>query len=182
MKMIAAIALTSCATLPEEPIALAAGLLASAQAVAQETAKILGTFKDWEVHSFQESGAKVCNMFSKPTESDGSYTQRGDVYMFVTNRPSEGISDEFSVQIGYTFKSGAPVIAIVGSTKFELFTQEDFAWLHEDKAQKALIRAMRGGSTITVEGISSRGTKTTDVFSLSGFSAAHNMIGSACKS
>ena len=41
---------------------------------------------------------------------------------------------------------------------------------------------MRGGSQITVEGISSRGTKTTDVFSLSGFSAAHNMISSACKS
>ena len=38
-------------------IALAAGLLAGAQAVAQDTAKILGTFKDWEVHSFQEGGA-----------------------------------------------------------------------------------------------------------------------------
>jgi invasion protein IalB len=162
-------------------IALAAGLLAGEQAVAQDTAKILGTYKDWEVHSFQESGAKVCNMFTKPTESEGNYTQRGDVYMFVTNRPAEGVADEFSVQIGYTFKSGAPVFAVVGKRKFELFTQEDFAWLHEDKEQKALIRAMRGGSTITVEGISSRGTKTTDVFSLSGFTAAHRQISSACK-
>ena len=163
-------------------IALAASLLASAQAVAQDTAKILGTFKDWEVHSFQDSGARVCNMFTEPTESDGNYSQRGKIYIFVTNRPSDGVSDEFSVQIGYTFKAGAPVFAIVGKKKFELFTQEDFAWLHEDKEQKALIRAMRGGSTITVKGISSRGTKTTDVFSLTGFSAAHNMISSACKS
>lgn len=163
-------------------IALATSLLASSQAIAQDAAKILGTFKDWEVHSFQESGAKVCNMFTVPTESDGEYTQRGKVYIFVTNRPSDGVSDEFSVQIGYTFKAGAPVFAKVGDRKFELFTQDDFAWLHEDKQQKSLIRAMRGGSTITVEGISSRGTKTTDVFSLSGFSAAHNMISSACKS
>jgi invasion protein IalB len=163
-------------------IALAASLLAGAQAVAQETAKVLGTFKDWEVHGFQEGGAKVCNMFTKPIESEGDYAQRGDVYMFVTNRPGDSVTDEFSVQIGYTFKIEAPAFAIVGDRKFELFTQGDFAWLHEDKNQKALIRAMRGGSKITVEGVSSRGTKTTDVFSLSGFSAAHNMISSACKS
>ncbi|MHA1109113.1 MAG: invasion associated locus B family protein, partial [Alphaproteobacteria bacterium] len=77
-------------------IALATSLLASTQAVAQDAAKILGTFKEWEVHSFQESGAKVCNMFTMPTESDGKYTQRGKVYIFVTNRPSDGVSDEFS--------------------------------------------------------------------------------------
>jgi hypothetical protein len=34
---------------------------------------------------------------------------------------------------------------------------------------------------MTVEGISSRGTKTTDVFSLSGFTAAYNAITRACK-
>lgn len=162
-------------------IALATGLIAGTQAMAQDSAKVLGTFKDWEVHSYQEGGGKVCNMFSKPTESEGDYSQRGDVYIFVTNRPSEGIKDEFSVQIGYTFKTGAPAFAVVSSAKLELFTQEDFAWLHEDKKQKSLIRAMRGGASITVEGISSRGTKTKDVFSLSGFTAAHNLLGSACK-
>lgn len=162
-------------------IALAASLSIGAQAVAQETAKVLGTFKDWEVHSFQEDGAKVCNMFTRPTGSEGNYSQRGDVYMFVTNRLGEGVADEFSVQIGYTFKTETPAFAIIGDRKFELFTQGDFAWLHQDKEQKALVRAMRGGSEITVEGISSRGTKTIDVFSLSGFSAAHNMLSSACK-
>lgn len=163
-------------------IALAAGLLAGAQAGAQETAKILGTFKDWEVHSYQEGAAKVCNMFTRPTRSEGDYSERGDVYMFVTNRLGEGVFDEFSVQIGYTFKTGAPVFAVVGSRKFELFSQENFAWLHKDKEQKALIRTMRAGADITIEGISSRGTTTKDVFSLSGFTAAHNLISSACKS
>ena len=162
-------------------IALAAGLLAGAQANAQETAKILGTFKDWEVHSYQQDGAKVCNMFTKPVNSEGDYTARGDVYMFVTNRPAEGVVNEFSIQIGYTFKTGAPVVATVGSRKFAMFSQEDFAWLHTDKEQKALVRALRAGADITVEGISSRGTKTRDVFSLSGFTAAHNMINSDCK-
>jgi invasion protein IalB len=162
--------------------ALVTGLLAGAQAIAQESAKVLGTFKAWEVHSFKEGGAKVCNMFSRPVNSEGDYTQRGDVYMFVTSRPGEGVKDEFSVQIGYVFKTETPAYVTIGNKKFELFTQGDFAWLHEDKNQKSLVRAMRGGSEITVEGISSHGTKTKDVFSLSGFTAAHNMISSACKS
>lgn len=162
-------------------IGLVTGLLASVPALAQESAKVLGTFKDWEVHTFQQGGTKVCNMFSRPVKSEGDYTQRGDVYMFVTNRPGEGVSDEFSVQIGYSFKTGVPAFATIGNRKFELFTQDDFAWLHEDKDQTALVRAMRAGADITVEGVSSRGTKTLDVFSLSGFSAAHNMISSACK-
>ena len=162
-------------------IALATGLLAGTQAFAQESAKVLGEFKDWEVHTFQQGGAKVCNMFSRPVKSEGDYTQRGDVYLFVTNRPGEGVSDEFSIQIGYKFKTGVPAYATIGNRKFELFTQDDFAWLHEDKDQTALVRAMRAGADVTVEGTSSRGTKTVDVFSLSGFSAAHNMISSACK-
>lgn len=162
-------------------IAVAAGLLSTAQANAQETAKILGTFKDWEVQSFQQDGKKVCNMFTKPTKSEGDYKERGDVYMFVTNRPADNVTDEFSVQIGYTFKTGAPVSATVSGNKFEMFSQGDFAWLHNDKDQRALIRAMRAGADIVVEGISSRGTKTTDTFSLSGFTAAHNMLSSACR-
>lgn len=162
-------------------IALAAALTMGGRVMAQETAKVLGTFTDWEVHTFQQNGAKVCNMFTTPQKSEGDYNQRGDVYMFVTNRPAEGVADEFSVQIGYNFKPGMPAYASVGNRRFELFTQDDFAWLHEDKEQSALIRAMRGGAEIVVEGVSSRGTKTSDVFSLSGFTAAHNMITSACK-
>lgn len=160
---------------------LITGLLAALPAAAQEGAKVMGSFKDWEVHSYQQDGAKVCNMFSKPTKSEGNYTQRGDVYIFVTNRPSEKITDEFSVQIGYRFMTEAPAYAIVGGQKFALFTDGDFAWVHQDKDQRSLIRALRAGSEVTIQGTSSRGTKTTDVFSLSGFTAAHNMISSACK-
>jgi hypothetical protein len=39
---------------------------------------------------------------------------------------------------------------------------------------------MRRGSTMTVTGMSSKGTQTTDTFSLSGFSKAYEAIGKAC--
>ena len=36
------------------------------------------------------------------------------------------------------------------------------------------------GAKATVKGVSTRGTETTDVYSLSGYSAAHSAIGKAC--
>jgi invasion protein IalB len=45
---------------------------------------------------------------------------------------------------------------------------------------KALVDAMRAGKTVMVKGTSSRGTETTDSFSLGGFTKAYAEIGKAC--
>ena len=44
-----------------------------------------------------------------------------------------------------------------------------------------MIRAMKRGSKMTVVGTSSRGTKTTDTYSLSGFTKAKGVIDKNCK-
>ena len=41
--------------------------------------------------------------------------------------------------------------------------------------------AMKGGKAMVVKGTSSRGTLTTDTYSLAGFTAAYAAIGKACK-
>jgi hypothetical protein len=43
-----------------------------------------------------------------------------------------------------------------------------------------MVAAMRRGNSLVVEGTSARGTVTTDRYSLSGFTAAHNAISRAC--
>ena len=40
---------------------------------------------------------------------------------------------------------------------------------------------MRSGEKLVIDGISKRGTKTKDFYSLMGFTAAHNKINQACK-
>lgn len=45
---------------------------------------------------------------------------------------------------------------------------------------RKLVKAMKAGSKMVVVGYSSRGTKTTDTYSLSGFTAAYNAISKAC--
>jgi len=149
--------------------------------MAQEGLKDLGKFKDWQARSYKEGGKLVCTMFTTPKSSEGAYTKRGDVFVFVTHRPSHNRVDEVSVNIGYVFKKGAPVNVVISGTTHELFSDRGTAWTRDSKSDRALVRAMRAGSDMTVNGISSRGTKTTDNFSLSGFSAAHNAISKACK-
>ncbi|MFI5018219.1 MAG: invasion associated locus B family protein, partial [Dongiales bacterium] len=59
--------------------------------------------------------------------------------------------------------------------------QKDRAWAKDATADKAMIDAMRKGSSLTVKGTSSRGTEITDTYSLLGFSKAYQAIGAACK-
>ena len=67
-----------------------------------------------------------------------------------------------------------------GSKQFTLFTQNDMAWAVDDKTDRDIAKAIRGGSKMVVKGTSSRGTKTTDTFSLRGSSAAHDAISREC--
>jgi len=137
--------------------------------------KHLGTFGAW--HVIKSEG--VCFASSQPEKSTGKYSSRGDVYLMVSFRPKEKVAGEFSTVIGYTFKKGSiPQVSIDTAHDFELFTQGDAAWSHEDQK---LIEAMKKGNQLTLEGISSRGTKTTDTYSLTGFSKAYEAGKKACK-
>lgn len=140
----------------------------------------LGRHGAWIAYTYQENGQPVCYMTSAPTKSEGDYTRRGDVQMLVTHRPARKAFDVISVVAGYEYKRDADVTFSVGSTRFQLFTNGDRAWTRDGKTDVTLTQAMIKGSTATVSGTSSRGTVTTDTFSLSGFTAAHEAISAAC--
>jgi hypothetical protein len=54
------------------------------------------------------------------------------------------------------------------------------AWAPDETADRALVQAMAAGRQMVVRGTSSRGTLTTDTYSLSGFTRAHQEINRAC--
>ena len=72
------------------------------------------------------------------------------------------------------------LVTIDRKQKFKLFADKETAWTLDDKADRALVQAMIKGSTMVVEGLSSRGTKTRDIYSLSGFGKMYQAIGKAC--
>ena len=140
----------------------------------------LGRFGDWAAYVFTEEGNKVCYMASQPKKDEGGYTRRGEIFALITHRPAEGSKNVFSYIAGYPYKGGSDAVISIDNDKFTLFTQDDTAWAPDAATDNKISEAMRKGSKMTLKGTSSRGTATTDTFSLKGSSAAQDAINKEC--
>ena len=160
-------------------LAGALGLTVATTAIA--TDKSLGNFKVWSAMSFAEDDKTVCMIWSQPEKSEGEYKKRGEVFVFVTHRPGDQEINKVSFETGYTFKVSSEVRVTIDGHAYSLYTDGSTAWSSDTKEDSRMVKAMRAGRTMIMEGTSSRGTKTRDTYSLSGFTAAHNAINKACK-
>ncbi len=161
-------------------VALTMGAGASTAFAANSDPRALGTFKDWQAYTWLENGSKICYMLSRPNKSLPQNVKRGDIYLMVTYRPKARSKEEVSHVTGYTYKDKSTVDISIGNRKFKLATDADVAWVPEGESDAKLINAMRSGSKLVIKGRSSRGTLTTDSYSLQGFTAAHKQIRKSC--
>lgn len=162
------------------PAALSA-LCAVCLTVEARADDFVGTFGNWHVQTYEEGGGKVCLMWSKPEKSSGNYTRRGDIYAYVTQRPAKKRLNEISISIGYPFKKGSNLSIQIDKAKFSMFTDGDTAWNRRPEADAKMVKAMQVGATMTAQGVSGRGTKTTDIFSLKGFTKGYAAVNRACR-
>ncbi len=142
--------------------------------------KQIGKYGDWISYVLSERGSKVCYMVSKPVKAKGNYTNRGEIFALITHRPSENTKDVFSYITGYTYKTGSDAVVEIDGKKYILFTQDDTAWAPDASSDSKLAKAIRSGSKMVVRGTSSRGTLTTDTYSLKGSGAAYKAISKEC--
>ncbi len=158
---------------------IAAWVMLSASLVQAQNPQPIGSFADWQALTFEEEGKSGCYAIAEPTRKEGNYTSRGDVYALVTHRPADARLNVFTIIVGYTYQAGSEATAEIGNEKFSLFTQEGMAWAADDDDVK-IVDALKRGAGMVVRGVSSRGTETTDTYSLTGFTKAYNAIGQAC--
>ena len=157
-----------------------AALLVGAPLAEAQTPKHIGNFKDWDGYAYEDGSGKVCFIVSAPQDSRPKNVRRGKIYVMVAHRPKEKVRGEVSIFSGYPYRQDSEVDVKIGGTGFKLFTQGENAWAREGKTDAALVKAMIRGVGMIVRGTSSRGTLTTDNYSLRGFTAAYNAIGNAC--
>jgi len=152
-------------------------------AVAGAQPKLLGQYADWGAYTASPGGKKVCFAISKPTseETNPPNRPRNPIYMFISTRPADKVTNEVSIIIGYPFKPGSEASAQVGSTTFALYTQQDGAWIKNAAEEAQMVDAMRSGDTVIVKGESSKGTQTTDTYNLKGVSQALDRTAQECK-
>jgi invasion protein IalB len=148
-----------------------------------DQAVLLGQFGDWGAYTASPGGKKVCFALSKPTSAvtDPPGRNRDASYAFVSTRPSEKVKNEVSVIVGYPQKSNADASATIGSVTYAMYTQNDGAWVKNAAEEAQMVEAMRKGADLVVKSESSRGTKTTDTYSLKGISDALDKVAAECK-
>lgn len=154
-------------------LVLLACLTASASA---QSVRLIGDFRDWSAYSASEGAGQVCFALSKPTEVAPRPDGFTEAYLYLTNRPAEGVRFEFNVVAGFTFAPDQPATASVGGQSFELFTERDAAWLLDPSLGERLAAAIRAGSTLTIDGVTEGGFRVQQVYSLSGATAASRAI------
>ena len=149
-------------------------------AAAQEP-QTIGRNADWIAYTYKSNGKTVCYMASTPTKAEGRYSKRGHIYALVTHHPDADSKSEFSIVTGYTYKPDSDVEVRIGGRKFSLFTEKDRAWTPDAKTDGLIVNAMIKGNKMVVVGVSSRGTRTTDTYSLRGFTATKKLIDGKCR-
>jgi hypothetical protein len=118
-----------------------------------------------------------CYISSLPVNSDiPEGKKRGDVFILVyriNNNPETIIQ----INSGYPYKNEESVNVKIDKKDYEFYADEDSAWANNDKE---VVYAMKKGVELTVSGVSSRGTKTVDTYTLNGFTAAYNKLTKDC--
>jgi hypothetical protein len=163
------------ATAPAKPATPGAAVVAGA--------KLLGQYGEWGAYTASPSGKKVCFAISKPTSTQTTPPNRprNPVYMFISTRPADKVTNEVSIIVGYPFKPSSEATATVGSTSFALYTQQDGAWIKNAADEANMVTAMRAGDTVVVKGVSAKGTQSTDTYTLKGIAQALDRVGQECK-
>ena len=139
--------------------------------------------KNWGAYRYDNNDSRICFVSSVPTKSKGKYDpkNRGDIRVFVSHGPGKAERDVVQVIAGYRYKPQSDVSLTIDGKSFKLFTIEDRAYAESEEDDRRIITLMKRGSRMTVIGISSRGTKTTDTYSLSGFTKTKAVIDKTCK-
>ncbi len=165
------------------PAAKSAARPETHHAAASHEPTLLGQFGSWGVYTASPSGKKVCFALAKPSSSKTTPANRprDPAYAFISSRPAEKVVNEVSIMIGYPAKPGSESTLEVGGARYAMYTQGDGLWIKNAAEEEKLVEAMRKSGEITVKATSSKGTQTTDVFSLKGLSQALDRVAHECR-
>lgn len=162
--------------------ACAATLYILASATSVPAAELFESFDNWHVRAVGEGKERVCWVVSEPTKWRASKknVRRGEIYLAVSFRPGDGVEQEVNFHAGYPLKERSRVAVQVGGRNLEMPTYRENAWGADPQEDVKLVRAFEKGRLAVVQGVSTRGTRTTDTFSLIGFTAALRRAKEAC--
>lgn len=162
-------------------IALAAiasvSLVSSANA---QTVSLVDHQGTWSLYADTASPKQVCFVASQPQAVEPIGANRGPIYFYISAWPKDGIKLEPSIKAGYPVKPDKDMTVTIGSDSFKMYGKGDRGFVLDPTEELKLIESMKKGSSAVVKAISTKGTGTTDTYSLAGLAQALDKMATTC--
>ena len=118
-----------------------------------------------------------CLIQSAPSKTDIPEGKlRGENYLLVY-RMKNNIEPIIQITPGFNYKSSDSISVKIDDKNYSFYSDADTAWAEEDQK---VIKAMKKGSKLVTSGISDKGTKVVDTYTLMGFTAAFKKLMNDC--
>jgi hypothetical protein len=153
----------------------------AAQAGAPAKPSMIEKINDWGVYAAGAGKAKACYVLAEPKERAPKTLKRDPGYVFITQRPGEGVRNEVSVVMGFDVKPDSAPKAEIGSANFAMIAKGANLWLKNPAQETEFVNALRKSPRLIIKADSLRGNATTDTYALAGVAAALDRSAKECQ-
>jgi hypothetical protein len=153
---------------------------AASAPAASAAPKSIGTFSSWTAWTATDSTGLICYVSAEPTSSLPKGANRDPIHFLVVDRKGLGTRNEVQTLMGYPIKKSSKPTASVDGRTYPMIPDGSGAWLASAADEPGFVAAMKAGRSLVVKATSTRGTDTTDTYSLSGVTAALDAANKAC--
>ncbi len=145
-------------------------LLLVAPAAARDT---VGVYGGWGV--FRDSAPARCFAIARPVVA----AHRGG-FASVATWPGRGLRSSFYARLSRERDRSAAVVLTVGERRFTLVASGGEAWATDAPSDRAIVAAMRGGRSMSVEAVGVGGRPFADTYALAGAATAIDAAALGC--
>ncbi|PXA97784.1 hypothetical protein DMC47_12020 [Nostoc sp. 3335mG] len=125
--------------------------------------------------AFTDDAPRRCYAISRPVRGS-----RGAPFASIGNWPGAGLRGQVHIRLSRPRSERARVILAIGDRRFELKAGSVDAWSPDAATDRAIVTAMRGGRSMSIESVADNGAPFVDVYALAGAATAIDAAALAC--
>ncbi|WP_375422662.1 invasion associated locus B family protein [uncultured Sphingomonas sp.] len=134
----------------------------------------IGIYEGWG--AFRDAAPARCYAIARPIAAEG----RSGGFASVATWPGRGLRNSLYVRLSRERDRSAGVTLSVGDRRFALVATGVDAWATDAPSDRALVAAIRGGRSMSVEAVGVGGRPFADVYALGGAATAIDAAALGC--
>lgn len=136
----------------------------------------LGVYQSWA--AFRDAETPRCYAISEPEESVGTPERAG--YVSVGFWPKKGITHQLYVRLSRDKSENSGITLSVGGRRFRLINNANGGWAADRQMDLAIVAAIRGATSLSIESIGRNGRPIVDAYALRGAPSAIDAAALGC--